>query len=154
MNIRKATQKDALNISVVGACVWIDTYATEGVFNDISKYVEAEFTQQQIKHLIESKHVYVSNHNDSISGYIVLGQKINSKIEIENLYVLPKFQHQKLGSRFIQEASNIFSCPLWLSVWEENSNAINFYKKMGFEQQGEVFFELNGKKIRNIVFEK
>ena len=48
MTIRKASQEDALNISAVGAWVWIDTYATEGVFNYMFKYIAPEFSVQKL----------------------------------------------------------------------------------------------------------
>ena len=41
----------------------------------------------------------------------------------------------------------------WLSAWELNHKAIGFYKKNGFKEKGEIYFDLYGDKIRNIVLE-
>ncbi|MCK4707835.1 MAG: GNAT family N-acetyltransferase, partial [Gammaproteobacteria bacterium] len=83
MKIRKATRSDALNISAIGACVWVDTYATEGVSDEISKYVATEFTAEKASLLIKNKTVLVSENENSILGYMVLGSEKNNKTEIE-----------------------------------------------------------------------
>lgn len=154
MKIRRAVKADALNIATIGSCVWVDTYSTEGVSDNISDYIAEEFTQIKIEKLIEKKTVYIAKNESHTTGYMVLSQTKNSKIEIENLYILPRFQHNKIGSMLIQEAISSYSGLLWLSVWEENINAINFYRKHGFQQQGELFFKLKKHKIRNLIFEK
>ncbi len=59
MEIRKAINSDALNISAVGMCVWVDTYAATGVFDKISKYIHTEFTENKIRQVIENTQGYL-----------------------------------------------------------------------------------------------
>ena len=129
MEIRKAFASDALNIAAIGMCVWIDTYATEGVYDKISRFVFSEITEEKILEIIKSKTVLVSINNSRLSGYIVLGQ-------------------EKLIERSLKPHAKVY----WLSAWELNRKAINFYSKLGFQEKGELYFDLYGDKIRNIVF--
>ncbi len=49
---------DASHLAVIGACVWIDTYATEGVRKYLSKYVLSEFTEENMLVAVETKKVF------------------------------------------------------------------------------------------------
>ena len=152
MEIRKAINSDSLNISSIGMCVWVDTYATTGVFNKISKYIHTELTEDKIQEIIKNKTVYVCSEEKCIFGYIVLGKDEGNKIEIETLYVLPKFQRKGIG-KLLLEHSLSEAKTYWLSAWELNHKAIEFYLKNGFKETGEMYFDLYGDKIRNIVLE-
>ena len=153
MEIRKAFASDALNIAAIGMCVWIDTYATEGVYDKISRFVFSEFTVEKILEIIKNKTVLVSINNSRLSGYIVLGPEKGNKIEIETLYVLPRYQLTGIGKKLIERSLKSQAKVYWLSAWELNRKAIKFYSKLGFQEKGELYFDLYGDKIRNIVFE-
>lgn len=153
MEIRKAINSDALNISALGMCVWVDTYATTGVFDKISKYIFSELTENKIFEIIRNKTVFVCSKEECLLGYIVLGPETENKIEIETLYVLPKFQEKGVGKLLLEHALLSQSTIYWLSVWELNHNAIGFYMKNGFKETGEMYFDLYGDKIRNVVLE-
>jgi diamine N-acetyltransferase len=153
MKIRKAITSDASNLAALGTCVWVDTYATKGVFDGISKYVFSELATEKILALIGSKDILVIQNENCLLGYIVLGSEKESKVEVETLYVLPKFQRQGLGRTLIKKALETVNVPLWLTVWDKNKKAIDFYERLGFEEQEEIYFDLYGTKVRNIVLE-
>jgi ribosomal protein S18 acetylase RimI-like enzyme len=152
MEIRKAINPDSLNISSIGMCVWVDTYATTGVFDKISQYIHTELTEDKIHEIIKNKSVYVCSEEKCLFGYIVLGMEEDNKIEIETLYVLPKFQRKGIG-KLLLEHSLSEAKTYWLSAYELNHKAIAFYLKHGFKETGEMYFDLYGDKIRNIVLE-
>lgn len=149
MKIRIATLSDTRQIAAIGHCVWVDTYATEGVRQSIAEYVLSTFTQENIGREIQSKQVSIFEIDGHIVGYAVLSTS-EENAEIETLYILPRFQGQGLGQQFIQHA--IQGNPsLWLSCWDRNSAAIGFYRKLGFTETGETTFELDGEKHRNVL---
>ena len=154
MKIRKAINSDAVNISALGICTWIDTYATTGVFDKISRYIHTEFTETKILEIIKSKTVYVCFEEDHLFGYMVLGPEDKNKIEIETLYVLPGFKRKGIGRMLLDHAAGSQSKTYWLSVWELNHNAIGFYINNGFKETGETHFDLYGDKIRNIILSR
>ncbi len=53
----------------------------------------------------------------------------------------------------IQEALQRGCDSVWLGVWEKNSRAISFYKKMGFQEVGEHTFTLGYDPQRDIIME-
>ncbi len=153
MNLRIAKESDAANIAAIGMRVWIDTYATTGVFDKISKYIFTEFSEEKIEKIIIQHSVVVSLEGLNIVGYMVLDDSAPDKTEIETLYVLPRFQNQGVGDQFIKRARELTKKPLWLSVWDQNFKAIRFYRKCGFKLNGELYFDLYGENIRNLVLE-
>ena len=153
MEIRKATATDASNIAALGACVWVDTYATPGVYDNISRFIFSEFTPARMLAILQEKTVWVCSDHGSLKGYMVWGKEERGRIEIETLYVLPRCQHSGIGRQFIQTARTWPSKTFWLSVWEQNHRAIAFYLNLGFRETGELFFDLYGERIRNMVLE-
>lgn len=67
-------------------------------------------------------------------------------VQVERLYILQKFQNQRLGSRLLQlaeeRARKVAAEWLWLSVWQENPPALRFYERNGFEVFGTEVFEV------------
>lgn len=147
MQIREATNNDSCNISAIAQCVWIDTYATDGVRSAISKYVLTQFVESKIKEQISTKLVLVAEENSHLLGYVVFCHK---EKELETLYVLPRFQRSGVGKkllmRILSEEPSIN-----LTCWEKNVSAIAFYKACGFIECGESFFELGGESHRNVM---
>jgi len=148
MCIRKATAQDASKIAAIGQCVWIDTYATEGVRKSIGEYVLNEFTIEKIEGLLESNIVFVLEVDLHLVGYVVVINGVNP--EIESLYVLPRQQGSGHGTRLMRHVVSKYK-NLWLSCWERNSQAIRFYNALGFIETGESFFELEEETHRNVL---
>jgi len=150
MNIRKAVKEDYNSISTIGLCVWLDTYAIEGVTKTISDYVIAEFCKSDNNS--EKKIIYIAENNNHILGYIALSYN-TQQYEIKNLYVLPKLQNNGIGKKLLKKVISNVDGRLWLSCWEKNASAIGFYKAMGFIEVGDSYFELGNEKHRNVIFE-
>ena len=152
MNIRPATKSDSENISAIAIAVWVDTYATEGVRSNISKYVFNNFSINKINEEISLKNVLVVELENHLLGYAIYVESSEST-EIETIYVLPKFQYQGLGKSLLIEIRNKTLYPLRLTCWENNSEAILFYQSQGFIQVGEEYFDLENEKHRNVVLQ-
>jgi len=69
-------------------------------------------------------------------------------LEVEKIYILKEFLSQGLGKQLIsfaiKRAEQQHKKHLWLGVWENNFSALNFYKRMGFEQFGQHGFNMAG----------
>ncbi len=61
--------------------------------------------------------------------------------EIVSLYVLKKFRRMGIGSKLLAKAAEQLGGGITLFVLKGNVNAIDFYKKMGFEFTGKVYEE-------------
>lgn len=145
MHCRKAEHRDAEIIAAIAVCVWIDTYATEGVVSTISAYVLDEFTPKKSAELISGKHVYVAEHRDgAVVGYAVVSDEANGS-KVQNIYVLPKFQACGVGTKLIGYITGHHK-QLWLSCWSKNDKALRFYASRGFVKAGTTSFKLGAKK--------
>lgn len=146
--VRIATHDDARSIAALGLCVWIDTYAFEGVTDDFASHVFAQFSQAQIEASTASESVVIAEVSGKLVGYAVLIRR-DGEIEIDNFYVLPKLQGRGIGKQIVSYISGTCS-RVWLACWDQNTSAIQFYKSLGFTECGESQFDLKGAKYRNV----
>lgn len=67
-------------------------------------------------------------------------------VQVERLYILAKFQNQRLGARLLrlaeERAQKAGAEWLWLSVWQQNPPALRFYERNGYEIFGTEIFEV------------
>lgn len=148
MKIRKAEKADALNLAAMGLCVWIDTYATEGVRESLARYSLSEFTECKFLELIKARRVYIIE-DDHALGYAVIAAREDA-VEIETFYVLPRFQGWGYGRKLMEYLKQLYPS-LWLSCWCKNEQALAFYTANGFLKTGETEFTLDGESYKNFV---
>ena len=98
---------------------------------------------QYFTHMLENEIVYIGIEDNNIVGYLAGSINIkNSYItktlaEIDNMFIAEKYRRSGLGSELIKEFKNY--CigkgieEIKVTASAKNSNAINFYKKNGFE---------------------
>lgn len=67
------------------------------------------------------------------------------------LYVSQHFQGAGIGRKLLKNVEDLYGHPLWLSTWEENHNALAFYKRLGFQLVGKRHFDLEGELHSNHV---
>ena len=149
ITIRKARLEDVESIAALGLCVWIDTYATQGLRFRLGNYALGLFARDKIQALLRARTVLVAEQAEHLVAYAVLAID-NESTEVENLYVLPKFQRRGIGRTLINTIACEYS-GVWLACWEQNDRAIGFYKALGFIEHGESFFDLDGEQYRNVT---
>lgn len=105
---------------------------------------------------------YFALSNNIIAGYL----KINfggsqteltdlNAVEIERIYVLKDHHSKGLGQSLLETAiyrAKAANAPyIWLGVWEENINAIRFYRKNGFVWFAKHIFRLGDDEQTDIL---
>ena len=150
MEIRKASKFDIDSILAIARCVWIDTYATEGVRQSIAGYVEASFTRSNVLNELDTKEVEVFELKGHLIGYAVLSES-DDGTEVEKLYILPKFQGKGFGKQYTHRVLERYE-RVWLTCWERNTSAIGFYTSLGFQEVGESYFQMDNEHHRNVLF--
>ena len=96
---------------------------------------------------------FLNSFNDELAGYLKLNigsvqteSDYPEALEIQRIYVLQKYQGQKMGLSMMQHAiavaKKIKKSQVWLGVWEKNLKAQAFYRKSGFEKVGSHDFVL------------
>ncbi len=164
MTLRKPDKSDASSITVISIEVWIGTYLKQGVNAFFADYVLNEFTSLKTEALISdpTQFILVSENDDGIDGFIQVssGNKAPvdgcSETEISTFYVQPRHHGKGIGKRLLDAA--LEHCrdhsveSVWLTTNAENSPAIAFYLKQGFEHVGETHFCIEDEAYLNNVY--
>lgn len=153
--IRTASREDAVLLSYLSTVTFYETYEHNTPSDIMSEYVEKYFSERVIINEIKNEisRYFIAFEKDEPTGYVKIGSSIQPKkienhlnFEIERLYVLQKFQEKGIGKKLLdycEEIARDEKIPVvWLSVWKENSRAIEFYKRNGFEIFDTVDFYL------------
>ncbi len=159
LEVQPATPEDAAGVYEVQRQTWIDTYPNE----------EAGITEQDIRNRIEGEHgekiedriawwrkgietsgekrgIYVVKDSSKVVGFVAPGI-IEGQRRIGAIYILPEAQGKGLGRKLLEKAIDWHSREedIFLHVASYNDNAIDFYKKNGFEKTGNSIEDLDAR---------
>jgi ribosomal protein S18 acetylase RimI-like enzyme len=163
--IRKAEERDASSLAAVGIEVWLSTYLRDGVSPLFADYVLSEFTAQKFRNSISdpSLAIWVSENRQGIDGFVTVCSTATpplancSSLEITTLYVQPRHQSSGRGVALLQHAldhcRSMGGESVWLKVNAENSRAIGFYLRHGFNKIGSTDFVIGDNAYENFVME-
>ncbi|MEN9638669.1 MAG: hypothetical protein RLZZ262_537 [Bacteroidota bacterium] len=153
--IKKITIDDIDQLQKIGMQTFYETFATGNTEENMTKYLNEGFSIEKLTTELNDKNAefYFAILNESVIGYLKLnhGQsqtelQDDKGIEIERIYVLKEFHGKNVGQLLYDKAIEVArqknSDFVWLGVWEENTRAINFYKKNGFVAFSQHIFKL------------
>ena len=124
---------------------FIETFGAQNTEADMQEYLNNQMSTSQLKKELEHAHsnFYFAYYKDRLAGYLKLNFEsaqretvgTGTAFEVERIYLLNNFQRQGLGKVLFEKAVALGKekgCrKLWLGVWEHNSLALAFYKKLG-----------------------
>jgi ribosomal protein S18 acetylase RimI-like enzyme len=144
IQIRSAVPDDEPNIRQVQRLTWLDTYPNEAagitradiqaMFDESTPEIQRR--REVLRNVINTgpqRHFWVAENGTDIVG-MCHARKDEEIRHIQALYVLPQYQGQGIGKRLMQAALEWLGTdqPVTLNVAAYNSNAIAFYKLLGF----------------------
>ncbi|MBX2844085.1 MAG: GNAT family N-acetyltransferase [Flammeovirgaceae bacterium] len=143
------------------------TYAHLNNPENFKDYLENQFNEKQLISELNnpSSAFYFLQKREKIIGYFKLNwseaqteQIEGNALELERIYVSKKFQGNGMGKLIVDfvlkyGAEKTFDF-VWLGVWEENPNAIQFYERMGFEKFGEHVFTIGNEDQTDFMMKK
>lgn len=150
--IREASPEDSSEMREVLYKTWLDTYPNEeaGITrDDIEDFNARRNSPEEIRQREESLKTKKENELRLVSevdGKIVgLATFVRHgvKNQLQAIYVLPEVQGMGVGKKLWAEGSKFFdpTKETIVNVATYNDQAINFYKKLGFEDTGIRFAE-------------
>ena len=140
INIRKAIYSDSSNLSKLKREIWETTY--RGIFPDekIDNY-DYEKNQKRFKGFIdnEKQELYVVENNNELVGYTEFGEPFRPfedyEQEIGLFYIRKDYQRRGIGKKLFNLALDYIRgtgvSKFFISCHKYNTNAQEFYKKMG-----------------------
>lgn len=155
--IRKAEEKDAVEIKELLGIVWDNTYKeiipTKIIENIKSNWHKLENLKAQIKN--REKIIFnVAEENSKIIAILTASLKDNI-CNLSRLYILPNFQKKGIGKKLLENliSTNKFT-EIQLEVEEENYNAIKFYENQGFIKIGKRKDKIMDFELKTIIMKK
>ena len=166
MKFRPGRPSDASALAAISIEVWLGTYIRKGVSAVFADFALNAFTPPKLTALLDdpTEHVIVSGNEDGIDGFIRLSQGKAapvpdcSTLEIATLYVQPRHQGRGPGKALLEEgltfARSAGAPSVWLTTNSENTPAIRFHLKQGFEKVGSAPFTIQDQAYPNDVFRR
>jgi ribosomal protein S18 acetylase RimI-like enzyme len=150
IQVSDATVADVESIQNVVYQTWLSTYPNEkaGVtIEDVEdRYKDAlseERLQKRRDEMLNRKSnekYLVARESDKVMGLCRVAREDDVN-RLQAIYVLPEFQGRGIGHKLWVEAQKFLDVTkdTKVQVVDYNQSAINFYKKLGFEETGERF---------------
>ncbi|MEH7097451.1 GNAT family N-acetyltransferase [Neobacillus vireti] len=167
ITIKKCTLDDLRILQDISYETFDETFKDQNTPENMNAYLDKAFNVNQLEQELSNSSsqfffVYVNNE---VAGYLKVNVNEaqsegmgNESLEIERIYVRNKFQKHGLGKLLFNKAMDIAmehnKKKIWLGVWEKNENAIAFYKKMGFVQNGAHFFYMGDEEQMDFIMIK
>ena len=166
-SIRRATERDADLLSELGAKTFYEAFATQNTPENMSAYLAATFgVAKQRDELADPQNTFLIVENDGVAvGYAHLraakppaSVSDPNAIELVRLYVSSTFQGGGVGARLMDacftHAQQAGHKTIWLGVWEHNTRAQAFYRRLNFSKVGEHAFQLGADRQLDWLMER
>lgn len=153
ISIKKCTYEDLYTLQEVSRKTFIETFLDQNSPENMKAYLERAFNMEQLHRELSHPHsqFFMVYFNDDLAGYLKLNTEDaqteemgQASLEVERIYILSAFQKQRLGKFLLNQAIEMAEQQnkqeIWLGVWEENDNALAFYRAKGFKQVGSHSF--------------
>lgn len=158
IKISKANIFETNEIKKLLNYVWIDTYKEFFSKETIKYIVEESQTIDKLSLEIKNNNLLflvAKNNLDNIVGLATV-QKGESKIFLKRLYIHPNYQRKGIGKKLLLNILNYSEDKkaIYLEAEKDNINAINFYKKNGFNIIEDKEYKLKCDRFSTVVMEK
>lgn len=142
ITIQKAIPEEALEIGEIFFKTWLATYPNEkyGItVDDIEdRWKDRKKADgSRIRNMQDNEILLTAKGDSKIVG-VCRVIKHKEKNQLQAIYVLPEYQGKGIGKMFWEEARKFFdqTKDTYVEVAIYNTNAIEFYKKLGFVDTG------------------
>ncbi|WP_066300022.1 GNAT family N-acetyltransferase [Bacillus sp. FJAT-29937] len=167
IKIKMCALEDLQTLQEISIETFNDTFKNQNSPENMGTYLERAFNLNQLEKELSnmSSEFFFVYFNDEIAGYLKVNtneaqseEMDDESFEIERIYIKNKFQKHGLGKYLLNNSVELATerkkKKIWLGVWEQNENAIAFYKKMGFVQTGAHSFYMGDEEQTDLILTK
>jgi ribosomal protein S18 acetylase RimI-like enzyme len=164
---RPATNADALCLGVLSTQVFLDTYAPHGIRPAVANEVLTKHSVAVYEALLQDPAVtlLVAECDGHLVGFSQVRNgtghalvKERAASELDRLYVHERFTGRGIGRDLLRHAEKAAAArgadTLWLTAWEGNARALQFYPRRGYEALGMTTYTIEGEDFPNQLFGK
>lgn len=166
-NIRRCDLNDLVELQKISIETFRDTFTTKNDPTDLETYLREAYALDKLESELtnpDSRFFFIYQ-GYQLTGYLKLNTnkaqtEISEKngVEIERIDIRKAFKRRGLGRQLLDFAFNLAVREkrehIWLGVWEENQNALQFYQSFGFKQVGSHDFYVGTDKQTDLIMRK
>jgi diamine N-acetyltransferase len=137
--IRRWTRADLPTVQRLLLDTWLDAYGSFIPREDLVGYLNTQYSEAKLRALWADPDVtgLVAEADGAVAGYAKLYHaRAEQRFYVHQLYILPTSQGRGLGHRLMacaeERARALGVDRIWLGVMVKNTQAVEWYKKMGF----------------------
>jgi ribosomal protein S18 acetylase RimI-like enzyme/diadenosine tetraphosphate (Ap4A) HIT family hydrolase len=156
--IRPWEKNDLASIRRITWESWISTYLKFIPERDLKSYFDIHYTEESLLSMFDdpSMHSFIAAMDGQVAGYARLFfNHDEDRLYVSSLYFLPDFQGQGMGSRLLEAAEGYATDKgldeLWIGVMVKNSQALDFYRKVGFQFIREEPFTMGKTTVSHLI---
>lgn len=170
IQLKHATLTDLDSLIEIGSSTFLETYKGLGKERPPGLdelYVKNTFNRETLAPLLTKKPnktnpVFILAHCDGrLAGYAKLefdrppdSVPVRNSAHFSQCYILQPFQKKGIGRQFFNARKQIAlekGCEgLWLGVWDQNTKAIEYHKRMGFLPVGSIEWKFTHDQIEYV----
>lgn len=167
MELKVCNQEDVDALRHISRETFTDTFGAQNSLENLAAYLDQAYAPEQLRRELANKNskFYFLYSDGELAGYMKLNihdaqteEMGADALEVERIYIRTRFKRRRLGKQLIEKAMEVAReldrKTIWLGVWEENQNAIAFYKKMGFVHVGSHSFYMGDDEQTDYIMQK
>jgi ribosomal protein S18 acetylase RimI-like enzyme len=164
VHIRAVQQNEIAGLRAISISTFLEAFASSNTDEDIAVYLEENMSEAKLAAELdtEGSAFYFICADGRTAGYLKVNvgaaqtePQPDTYLEIERIYVAKEYQGLQLGRRLMEKALELAAGQgktyVWLGVWEHNLNAIQFYRKFGFEIFDRHIFRLGSDEQTDVL---
>ncbi len=137
---------------------WISTYVSFIPEGDLKSYFNIHYTEESFLSMFGDPSVrgFIAEMDGQAAGYTRLFfNRDENRLYVSSLYLLPSFEGQGMGSRLLEAAEGWATekglDEFWIGVMVKNRQALDFYKKVGFQFVREEPFTMGKTTVSHLI---
>ncbi len=154
MTLKKAVLHDVKVLKQICRDAYAKNFHHHWNENGLDLYLESEYGDEKLKADLANRNLgyYFIGYGENRVGFVKIrynaefNRMQNEAAELEKIYLLPEFKGRGLGkaamAEIVEMLKNKGGLTLFLYVIDTNTNAIAFYKKLGFTVHSTTRLEL------------
>lgn len=167
ISIRKCRSDELEELRAIAYETYDETFRPMNKPRTINRYLAESFDRKKLAAEMTNpaSHFYFLFADEQLAGYLKINEApaqsdLNDpqSLEVERIYVRKDYKGKGLGTLLLnfalQLAEEMRKRSVWLGVWEKNTDAIAFYKKMGFMEAGRHTFRMGNELQSDWIMKK
>jgi len=170
IQFEKVKETELRSLHEVATLAYYQAYFGSYTYEELKPYLESFFSEKKLMEemtrsgvdyfLVKKSGRPIGFSQVNHKGSFDQGLRILSEdsVEIFKLYLLQKYTGRGIGTRFMKMMSDYYESNgyknLYSTVWSLSSKALRFYKKQGYEIDGQIEYEYAGRNNIDYILKK